>query len=56
MAVQCIAVGAIIVDVIYFGKVPWVHLTRDLAIWVTLGVTVLSALNYIVRARRLIKE
>jgi len=56
MTVQCVAAGAIIVDVAELGKVPWVHVVRDLAIWVTLAVTILSALSYIVRARRLIKE
>ncbi len=56
MIVQCIAVGAIIVDVIKFGEVPWIHITRDISIWVTLIATVLSSLGYIVRARRLIRE
>jgi CDP-diacylglycerol---glycerol-3-phosphate 3-phosphatidyltransferase len=56
MGVQCVAAGAIIVDVAELGQVPWIHVIRDLAIWVTVAVTALSALSYIVRARRLIKE
>ena len=56
MGMQCVAVGAIIVDVAEYGKVPWIHVTRDIAIWTTLVVTVVSALSYVVRARKLIKE
>ena len=56
MFTQSVAIGAIIVDLATVGRVHWVHLTRDGAIWVTLIVTVLSMTTYIMRARRLIRE
>jgi CDP-diacylglycerol---glycerol-3-phosphate 3-phosphatidyltransferase len=56
MGVQCVAASAIIIDVAEYGKVPWIHITRDIAIWTTLVVTVLSSVGYIMRGRKLIRE
>ena len=56
MVVQCVAVGAVIVYVATIGSQRWVLIVRDVSIWLTLAVTVLSAIGYIIRARRLIKE
>jgi CDP-diacylglycerol---glycerol-3-phosphate 3-phosphatidyltransferase len=56
MFTQSVAIGAIIIDLATIGRTRWVHLTRDIAIWITLIVTVLSMTTYIVRARRLIRD
>lgn len=59
MFVQSFAIGAILVDVAtayHAGPVGWIHLTRDISIWATLIVTVLSATGYVIRARRVIHE
>ena len=56
MIVQSVAVGAVMVDLACLQKVPWVHVTRDITIWTTIVVTVLSATTYIVRARRILSE
>lgn len=56
MVTQSVAICAIIVDLATIGRTPWIHLTRDISIWVTLIVTVLSMTTYIVRARRLIRD
>src|SRR5512146_881768 len=42
MIVQCVAVGAVIMDMAVIGQVPWIHLVRDIFIWATVVVTVLS--------------
>src|SRR5271170_5545874 len=52
MIVQSVAVGAVLVDLALAGNVEWVRLTRDIAIWTTIVVTVLSATTYVLRARR----
>ena len=56
MVVQCAAVAAIILHIATRWQMPWLKITRDVLIWITLVVTILSALGYIVRARRLLKE
>jgi CDP-diacylglycerol--glycerol-3-phosphate 3-phosphatidyltransferase len=56
MFTQSFAVGAILVDLALLSKTPWVHLTRDIAIWTTVIVTVLSATTYILRARKVLTE
>ena len=62
MVVQSVAVGAILVDVVTaydqleHGPVGWVRLTRDILIWLTLVITVLSATGYILRARRILED
>lgn len=56
MIVQSVAVGAVMVDLACLQKVAWVHVTRDVCIWTTVVVTVLSATTYIVRARRMLTE
>ncbi len=65
MFVQSFAIGAIIVDVataFHFGLNPqydpirWVHTVRDIAIWVTIVVTIASVTTYIIRARKLLHE
>ena len=53
MFTQSFAAGAVLVDLALVGHVPWVHVTRDVAIWVTVVVTILSATTYILRAWRL---
>ena len=56
MVVQSIAVGSVIFDLALLSKVPWVHLVRDIAIWITVIVTVLSATTYILRARKVLSD
>ena len=53
MFTQSVAAGAVLVDLALTGTVRWVHVTRDYAIWTTIGVTILSSATYIVRARRI---
>lgn len=53
---QSFAVGAVMVDLALLQKVAWVHIVRDIAIWITVVVTVLSATTYIVRARKMLTE
>ena len=56
MFTQSIAAGAVLVDLALTGRVPWVHLTRDIAIWTTVVVTIFSSTTYIVRARRIFTQ
>ena len=56
MFVQSIAVAAVILDLAVISKVPWIHVLRDVAIWTTVVVTVLSATTYVVRARKVLIE
>lgn len=56
MFTQSVAAGAVLVDLALTGHVPWVHMTRDFSIWITVGVTVLSSATYIVRARRIFTQ
>jgi CDP-diacylglycerol---glycerol-3-phosphate 3-phosphatidyltransferase len=53
MFTQSVAAGAVMVDLALMGQVAWVHVTRNVAIWVTVVVTILSATTYILRAYRL---
>jgi phosphatidylglycerophosphate synthase len=53
MFTQSVAAGAILVDLVVTGRVRWVHITRDVFIYVTIVVTILSSITYILRARRL---
>ena len=56
MFTQSFAIGAVLVDLALGGVVDWVHTVRDIAIWTTVIVTVLSATTYCLRARALIFE
>jgi CDP-diacylglycerol--glycerol-3-phosphate 3-phosphatidyltransferase len=53
MFTQSLAAGAVMVDLALYSRVMWVHVTRDVAIWTTIVVTLLSCTTYIMRARRL---
>ncbi len=53
MFTQSVAAGAVLVDLSLIGNVPWVHVTRNIAIWTTVIVTVLSATTYVLRARKI---
>lgn len=59
MVVQCAAVIGVMVCLLLGYYLPpdplkWLLYTRDIAIWLTLGITVLSAWQYISMARKLI--
>ncbi len=56
MFTQSFAVGAIIVDLAIVQPVEWIRIVRDISIWVTVVVTVLSATTYIVRARKVLTD
>jgi len=56
MIIQSIAVGAILVDLACVSKTPWVHHTRNYAIWTTVILTALSATTYIMKARKVLKD
>jgi CDP-diacylglycerol--glycerol-3-phosphate 3-phosphatidyltransferase len=56
MVTQSFAVGAVMVDLALIQRVAWVHMVRDLSIWITVVVTALSATTYIVRARKMLTE
>jgi CDP-diacylglycerol---glycerol-3-phosphate 3-phosphatidyltransferase len=56
MFTQSVAAGAVLVDLALTSKVSWVHWTRNIAIWTTIVVTVLSATTYVLRARRIFRE
>lgn len=55
MVTQSFAVGAILVDLAN-GQPVWIQWTRDILIWTTLVVTILSSISYIIRARRIIHD
>jgi len=55
MFTQSIAAGAVMVDLAVMDRVAWVKLVRDITIYTTIVVTILSATTYIFRARRLLK-
>jgi CDP-diacylglycerol--glycerol-3-phosphate 3-phosphatidyltransferase len=63
MFVQSVAIGAVLVDLATafefgthatYAPIGWVRNTRDILIWTTLVVTVLSATGYLYRARALL--
>ncbi len=56
MFTQSFAVGAVIVDQALGSHVQWVRIVRDIAIWTTVIVTVLSATTYILRARKILTD
>ena len=56
MLAQSFAVGAVLVDLAVLGQTPWIHVTRNALIWLTLVVTILSSISYIIRARRIIHD
>lgn len=59
MFIQSFAIGAIIVDVATAyasAPVPWIRMTRNACIWLTLAVTVLSAIGYLARSRRILTD
>jgi len=56
MVIQSVAVGAILVDLACVSKVPWVHHTRNWAIWITVILTALSATTYVLKARKVLKD
>ena len=60
MVLQCLAIIVVMVCQLLAWELPtrilkWFLYTRDLSIWLTLAVTVLSAWQYISTARRLIR-
>lgn len=55
MFTQSFAAGSVLVYLARQGQDEWVRITRDIAIWTTVIVTILSATTYIVRARRIFK-
>ena len=53
MITQSIAVGAVLVDLAQTGRIPWISATRDIFIYTTIVVTILSSITYIHRAWKL---
>lgn len=53
MFTQSVAAGAVLVYLADKGRAEWIRITRDVFIYTTVTVTVLSSLTYIVRAWRL---
>jgi CDP-diacylglycerol--glycerol-3-phosphate 3-phosphatidyltransferase len=53
MFTQSFAIGAVLVDLALAGSTEWVRTVRDIAIWTTVIVTLLSAITYCLRARRI---
>jgi CDP-diacylglycerol--glycerol-3-phosphate 3-phosphatidyltransferase len=53
MVTQSIAAGAVLVHLAIMGQAEWVRLTRDIMIYTTVVVTILSSITYIHRAWRL---
>jgi CDP-diacylglycerol--glycerol-3-phosphate 3-phosphatidyltransferase len=56
MFTQSFAIGAVLVDLALAGQVDWVRQVRDISIWTTVIVTVLSATTYCLRARAIVFE
>jgi CDP-diacylglycerol--glycerol-3-phosphate 3-phosphatidyltransferase len=56
MLTQSFAIGAVLVDLAIGGSIEWVRTVRDIAIWTTVIVTVLSATTYCLRARAIVFE
>ena len=56
MFTQSFAIGAVLVDLGLNGNVEWVHTVRDLSVWTTVIVTLLSATTYILRARKVLVD
>ena len=56
MFTQSFAAGAVLVDLATVDQHRWVHVTRDLAIWITVVVTVLSSITYILRAWKIFSQ
>jgi CDP-diacylglycerol---glycerol-3-phosphate 3-phosphatidyltransferase len=50
MFVQSFAAGSVLVNLATIDQHQWIHMTRDIAIWVTVITTILSATTYILRA------
>jgi CDP-diacylglycerol---glycerol-3-phosphate 3-phosphatidyltransferase len=50
MVIQAFAAGSVLVNLATLDHHRWIHVTRDIAIWVTVIVTILSATTYILRA------
>jgi CDP-diacylglycerol--glycerol-3-phosphate 3-phosphatidyltransferase len=53
MVTQSVAVGAVLVDLALTSRVGWMHVLRDVFIYTTVVVTILSSLTYIHRAWKL---
>jgi CDP-diacylglycerol---glycerol-3-phosphate 3-phosphatidyltransferase len=56
MITQSVAAAAVLVDLALYSRSGWVNMTRDIAIWTTVVVTVLSATTYILRAFHLFRN
>jgi CDP-diacylglycerol--glycerol-3-phosphate 3-phosphatidyltransferase len=56
MIVQSVAVGGVLVDLAVYGRVPWIHITKDILIWTTIVVTILSTTTYVMRARKVMTD
>jgi len=56
MFIQSFTVGAVIMDLAFLSSVAWVHMVRDMAIWATVIVTVLSTTTYVIRARKVMVD
>jgi CDP-diacylglycerol--glycerol-3-phosphate 3-phosphatidyltransferase len=50
MFTQSFAIGSVMVNLATIDQHAWIHTTRNIAIWVTVIVTILSATTYILRA------
>ncbi len=54
MITQSFAISAVLVDLAVSGSIGWIRIVRDISIWTTVVVTVLSATTYIIRSRPLL--
>jgi CDP-diacylglycerol--glycerol-3-phosphate 3-phosphatidyltransferase len=56
MFVQSFAAGSVLVNLATLDQYRWIHVTRDVAIWVTVVTTILSATTYIIRAWKIFSQ
>jgi len=56
MLLQCVAITASLLSLNPDLNWPWLVPTRDVLLWLAVGVTVWSGLVYVVRAIRMLRE
>jgi CDP-diacylglycerol--glycerol-3-phosphate 3-phosphatidyltransferase len=56
MVLQCVAIVAILLSLMYAGQIAWLATTSLALLWAAIAITIYSGYDYVIRAARVLRE
>ncbi len=56
MVLQCVAIVAILLSLMYAGQIAWLATTAHALLWAAIAITIYSGYDYVIRAARVLRD